>query len=97
LRWSWCDQELRLGQRVRIETIDPRGADLGELREIVTYGATTLNDARAELKELTRDLARDGYGRRAAQQAAYERGRPAPRSYPRAPIRLEARRELKRS
>jgi hypothetical protein len=87
-RWRWGDQrKLDVGQRVRIEVGEPYHLSLGDVRELTCYRPTTRQEARARLVDLRRAIKR--YASQARAMKAYHRTRPAPRSYPRTPIRAD--------
>jgi hypothetical protein len=81
--WFGRPTPLGVGQHVRIELVDPRTADLGRVREFVTYRPKTLEEVRARLAELKGEMRPEWWAKKAARQAKYQRSRPPARSYPR--------------
>jgi hypothetical protein len=86
-RWNWSGQDLRVGQRIRIEVVEPIDLDLGETGEIDTRSPTSPDEIRNTLSALRTAIRTNQYKRRASDMVAWDRSRPAPRSYRRTPIR----------
>lgn len=82
-RWDNADLRLEVGDRVSITCIAPTNLDRGR----INAANESMPATAAELQAFLRHLRRSDRATRAAlaRFAAYERKRPAPRSYPRRP------------
>ena len=86
--WEWEGRQLQVSDQLRIEVVEPDQLDLGRIREVKSYEPQTEEQIRDALKILRRSV-RTRHSAKAARMKALDEDRPAPRRYPRTPIRLD--------
>jgi len=85
--WSWVERPLRIGQRLRIDVVEPTDLDLGDVRRVVSFVPRGESEIRSAIKGLRAAIRSNLYSKQARQMITLNRNRPEPRHYPREPIR----------
>ncbi|HEY7374667.1 MAG TPA: hypothetical protein VIF57_21060 [Polyangia bacterium] len=86
-RWKWSAKRLRIGQRLRIEVVEPTDLHRGYADGIVESALASEKQIRAAIKKLQADIRADRYDKEAEEMIVWSRNRPDPRRYLRRPIR----------